>query len=88
MTEGLVEGNVWKMWRDAPGFNQRYIGRISDDGKAITGQWEMTRWQEMESRLRPLVQESQRLTPANRPSTRTLRLRPKRRSRASASFAS
>ena len=33
---------VWKMWRDAPGFNQRYIGRISDDGKTITGQWELS----------------------------------------------
>lgn len=37
----VVDG-VWKMWRDAPGFNQRYVGRVSDDGKTITGQWEFS----------------------------------------------
>ena len=37
-----VAAGVWKMWRDAPGFNQRFIGRISDDGKSIAGQWEMS----------------------------------------------
>lgn len=31
---------VWKMWREAPGFWQRYEGRVHDDGKAITGHWE------------------------------------------------
>ncbi len=37
-----VANGVWKMWRDAPGFNQRFIGKISGDGKAIAGQWEMS----------------------------------------------
>jgi hypothetical protein len=37
-----VSGGVWKMWRDVPGFNQRFIGKISDDGKTIAGQWEMS----------------------------------------------
>ena len=37
-----IVDRVWKMWRDAPGFNQRYTGRISDDGKTITGQWEFS----------------------------------------------
>ena len=37
-----VAGGIWKMWRDAPGFNQRYTGTISDDGKTIGGQWEMS----------------------------------------------
>jgi hypothetical protein len=32
--------NVWKLWRDAPGFSQRFIGTISDDGNAITSRWE------------------------------------------------
>lgn len=32
----------WKSWRNAPGFNQRYIGKISDDGRTITGRWEMS----------------------------------------------
>jgi len=31
---------VWKMWREAPGFLQRFTGTISDDGKTITARWE------------------------------------------------
>ena len=31
---------VWKMWRDAPGFRQRYEGTLSADGKTITARWE------------------------------------------------
>jgi hypothetical protein len=31
---------VWKMWREAPGFWQRYEGRVSQDGKTITARWE------------------------------------------------
>lgn len=31
---------VWKMWRNAPGFSQRYEGNISNDGKTITARWE------------------------------------------------
>lgn len=35
--------NVWTMWREAPGFNQRFTGRISEDGDVIDGQWEMSK---------------------------------------------
>ena len=35
----LVDG-VWKLWREAPGFWQRYTGRFSEDGRTITGAWE------------------------------------------------
>lgn len=31
---------VWKMWRNAPGFQQRYEGAVSNDGKTITARWE------------------------------------------------
>lgn len=31
---------VWKMWRDAPGFLQRFTGVFSKDGKTIKGAWE------------------------------------------------
>ena len=34
------EDGVWKMWREAPGFFQRFSGTISPDGKTITAQWE------------------------------------------------
>lgn len=35
-----LDGRVWKLWREAPGFWQRYTGVISDDGNRITGAWE------------------------------------------------
>jgi hypothetical protein len=35
-----LDGGVWKLWREAPGFWQRYTGVISDDGNRITGAWE------------------------------------------------
>ena len=31
---------TWKMWREAPGFCQRYEGTVSQDGKTITARWE------------------------------------------------
>jgi hypothetical protein len=30
----------WKLWREAPGFWQRYTGVFSDDGRTIKGAWE------------------------------------------------
>jgi len=38
-----VADGEWRAWRDAPGFNQRYIGKISADGKTIAGQWEFSK---------------------------------------------
>ena len=38
----FLEG-VWKMWRQAPGFWQRYEGRVSADGNTITGRWEKSK---------------------------------------------
>ncbi len=35
-----LDGRVWKLWRAAPGFWQRYTGQISEDGDTITGAWE------------------------------------------------
>jgi hypothetical protein len=44
-----VDGSTWTIWRapgedwngpDGPGFNQRYIGEISTDGRSIAGRWE------------------------------------------------
>jgi hypothetical protein len=39
--EMSLEGNVWRMWRDAPEHRQRFTGTITDDGKTIVGVWEM-----------------------------------------------
>jgi hypothetical protein len=30
-----LRDGIWKVWRDAPGFSQRFEGRISDDGNTI-----------------------------------------------------
>ena len=47
--ETSVEGSTWRIWRasgedwngpDGPGFNQRFIGEISADGRSIEGRWE------------------------------------------------
>lgn len=31
---------VWKLWRDSPGFSQRFAGRIDHDGNRILAKWE------------------------------------------------
>jgi hypothetical protein len=41
-----VSDGVWKLWRDSPDFSpldfsQRYTGTFSDDGKTISGAWEI-----------------------------------------------
>jgi hypothetical protein len=45
----VIEGATWKIWRapgedwngpDGPGFNQRFIGEISADGRTIESRWE------------------------------------------------
>ena len=36
---GLSDG-VWNLWRQAPGFSQRFTGAFSGDGTSIRGCWE------------------------------------------------
>ena len=38
-----VTDSVWTIWRNAPNFNQRFVGEISSDGKTISGRWEMSK---------------------------------------------
>ena len=44
----FVDG-IWKIWRNAPGFNQRFIGKLDTGGKAIAARWETSgdgsRWE-------------------------------------------
>jgi hypothetical protein len=35
-----LQGDVWTLWRDFPGFSQRFTGTFSDDRKTITARWE------------------------------------------------
>jgi hypothetical protein len=38
--EMSFEAKTWKMWRNAPGFNQRFTGEFSADNKTITAHWD------------------------------------------------
>ncbi len=33
-------GGIWTLWRDFPGFSQRFHGTFSEDGKSIAAYWE------------------------------------------------
>ena len=37
------EANVWKWWRNAPGFSQRFTGIYKDEDQTIIGKWELSR---------------------------------------------
>ncbi|WP_028060892.1 DUF1579 family protein [Candidatus Solirubrobacter pratensis] len=37
--EMSLENGVWKLWRDHPGFSQRWAASFSDDGRTISGAW-------------------------------------------------
>jgi hypothetical protein len=40
--EMTLEDGVWRTWRAAPGFHQRFEGTFSPDGATITAAWEMS----------------------------------------------
>ncbi len=35
-----LDDNTWMLWREAPGFWQRFVGTFSEDGGSIHGRWE------------------------------------------------
>ena len=37
-----VIANTWRFWNNVPGFSQRFVYTISDDGNAIAGQGELS----------------------------------------------
>jgi hypothetical protein len=34
--------NLWKLWRNATGFSQRFTGTYSDNGDTIIGVWALS----------------------------------------------
>ncbi|HEY1277579.1 MAG TPA: hypothetical protein VGF25_21915 [Thermoleophilaceae bacterium] len=38
--EMTLEDGVWNVWREAPGFRQRFVGTFSDDGLTISAHWD------------------------------------------------
>lgn len=41
--ESSVDSNVWKWWRNAPSFSQRFIVTLAADGRTMHGAGEMSR---------------------------------------------
>ena len=41
--EASIDGTSWRVWRDAPGFSQRFTGTFSDEGDTIVGRWQLCR---------------------------------------------
>ncbi len=35
-----IDHGEWRLWREGEPFDQRFIGRFSDDGNRIDGRWE------------------------------------------------
>ncbi len=40
--EMTLHDNIWKFWRNAPHFSQRFTGTFSDNGDTIIGVWELS----------------------------------------------
>ena len=38
-----MDATTWHIWRDDPGFSQRFTGPLSDDGNSIVGRWQVCR---------------------------------------------
>jgi len=38
-----LRDGIWRLWRDAPGFWQRYSGTLDPDRVTITGAWEISK---------------------------------------------
>ena len=41
--EVRIDDHAWRIWRDAPGFSQRFTGTITDNGDTIAGTWQLNR---------------------------------------------
>ncbi len=38
-----IDAAAWRVWRDAPGFSQRFTGTVADGGDTIMGRWQLCR---------------------------------------------
>jgi hypothetical protein len=36
-----VDSEAWRLWRNAPGFSQRFTGSFADGGDTIAGRWQL-----------------------------------------------
>jgi hypothetical protein len=38
-----IDADGWRIWRDAPGFSQRFTGTYEDGGSTVAGLWQLNR---------------------------------------------
>jgi hypothetical protein len=38
-----IDATAWRIWRNSPGFEQRFVGTFADTGDAISGVWELSK---------------------------------------------
>ena len=36
-----IDDTTWRLWRDSPGFSQRFAGKFADNGDTISGVWQL-----------------------------------------------
>lgn len=36
-----IDDKAWKIWRDSPGFDQRFTGTFADGGRTVAGRWQL-----------------------------------------------
>ena len=39
--QASLDEQTWRLWRDAPGFSQRFAGTFTEGGDSIAGLWQM-----------------------------------------------
>jgi hypothetical protein len=39
--DASIDDRAWRLWRNAPGFSQRFTGTVAPDGDSIDGRWEL-----------------------------------------------
>jgi hypothetical protein len=39
--DASIDDQSWRVWRDAPGFSQRFTGTFADGGDTIVGLWQL-----------------------------------------------
>jgi hypothetical protein len=39
--EVSIDDAEWRIWREAPGFSQRFTGTLSDAGDSVVGRWDL-----------------------------------------------
>ena len=36
-----IDDGAWRIWRDSPGFSQRFVGTFADEGDTVAGVWQL-----------------------------------------------